>query len=212
MTMPTIISNYNKKATVTKLKRTYSVLQQAYEHSVVDYGDSSNWTIAGYLESANTANKQIVTENFAKTYLIPYLIKVKKAEFTTLGDFGYKKISLYPSLWSSDLDNKGLVMLLSDGTVLILMVNSDNYGTAENRDDRIVNIIMFADLNGLRKPNENGKDIFVFKWDFIKSSLDFYSRGKRDDIKKLCAKHRHACGQLIRMDSWQIKSDYPHKI
>ena len=43
MTIPTLISNYKEKATVTKLKKAYSILNQAYTLAKIDYGTVDQW-------------------------------------------------------------------------------------------------------------------------------------------------------------------------
>ena len=43
MTIPTLIANYQEKATVAKLKKTYSILNQAYALARVDYGTVDQW-------------------------------------------------------------------------------------------------------------------------------------------------------------------------
>lgn len=56
MTIPTLLSNYTKKRTITKLQRAISVLNQAYRQSVDDVGDSID-------EAYNMG-----TENYINTY------------------------------------------------------------------------------------------------------------------------------------------------
>ena len=60
LTMPSVISNYKEKETIAKLKKTYSVLSQAYITAFNKYGSPDEWTwgplvypvpqtLAGYL-------------------------------------------------------------------------------------------------------------------------------------------------------------------
>ena len=71
MTLPSIIASYRRKVVVLRLKRTYSVLSQAFERSKADFGDPSGWELSGYNESID--NYRIITEKFVKFYLVPYL-------------------------------------------------------------------------------------------------------------------------------------------
>lgn len=60
LTMPSVINNYKEKETIAKLKKTYSVLSQAYITASNKYGSPDEWTwspqkypvpqtLAGYL-------------------------------------------------------------------------------------------------------------------------------------------------------------------
>ena len=43
MTIPTLISSYNKKVVETKLLRVYSVMNNAIKMSTIDNGETVNW-------------------------------------------------------------------------------------------------------------------------------------------------------------------------
>ncbi len=213
MTIPTLVNNYKKKVTVTQLKHTYSVLVQAYERSKVDHGDPVTWELGGYGESNEYNSNQALRERIAKNYIIPYLTKVKEARYASWGDFGYKYVELY-SEWSLELclNQSGYMISLSDGTILQISVMTKNYGTQENRDDRVISVIISADINGLKMPNARGKDIFIFKIDLNNGKFGFYtykSPSSRDSALDSCKTDRLLCGYLIMIDGWEIKDGYP---
>ena len=62
MTLPTLITNYQKRATVAKLKRAYSVIKQAYLMSYDQVGDPA--ADEAFAMGAN---------NYFKTYWAPYI-------------------------------------------------------------------------------------------------------------------------------------------
>ena len=43
LTMPALIGNYKRQQTIQQLKKVYSVLGQAYNRAVADYGDGTEW-------------------------------------------------------------------------------------------------------------------------------------------------------------------------
>ena len=45
MTMPSLIANHQEKVTVTKVKKVYSILSQAYLIAVEEYGTPDEWVI-----------------------------------------------------------------------------------------------------------------------------------------------------------------------
>ncbi len=66
MTMPSLIANYQKKQTITQLKKVYSIISQAYEMSKSDNGDSKNW-----VDTTQTINTENV-KKYVQTYWLPY--------------------------------------------------------------------------------------------------------------------------------------------
>lgn len=215
MTLPSIIASYRRKVVVLRLKRTYSVLSQAFERSKADYGDPSGWDLSGYGESSS--NSKIITEKFVKFYLVPYLAKIKETKYASWKDYGYKYIKLFSS-WSNEesLTHRGQILTLSDGTILQVSIATHNEGTEEDRDDRIIALMIWADVNGLQSPNEAGKDIFAFRIGLTDGKFSFYDNthtgnpsSNRADIWIYCKRSPYTCGQLILMDNWEMKEDYP---
>ena len=216
MTMPSLIGNYQKKVTVTRLKRTYTVLSQAVQRSIADNGDPSGWGLEGFYNTAPTdENLQKFIETFSKTYIVPYLAKINKIEFGTFKDLGYKDIKYNGSGFTSEqmLNVKGQMLILNDGTVLQIRMTTYNYGTEEDRDDKFQNIYITVDINGFSGPNTVGKDIFMFYVESLTGKFDFYGYPLKDitrqQVYSRCKSESNTCGRLILMDGWEIKDDYP---
>lgn len=88
-------------------------------------------------------------------------------------------------------------------------------------------VTIYIDINGKQKPNTRGKDKFclllVKNLDhmvfgkFSKPGLYFYGHGYDREYLKTngypCAKTGNLtetyCGELIMLDGWEIKDDYP---
>ncbi len=216
MTLPSLIGKYQKKVTVTRLKRTYTVLSQAVQRSIADNGDPSGWGLEGFYNTAPTdENLQKFIETFSKTYIVPYLAKLNKIEFGTFKDLGYKDIKYNGSGFTSEqmLNVKGQMLILNDGTVLQIRMSTTNYGTEEDRDDKFIDIYITADINGLRGANTVGKDIFMFYVESLTGKFDFYGYPLKDitrqQVYSRCKSESNTCGRLILMDGWEIKEDYP---
>jgi len=214
MTLPVWVSKYKKITTVTQLKRSYTVLTQAIERSKAEYGDVKNWDVlAG---GASLDNRPQLIESFVSTYIVPYLAKVKDVKYTTVADFGYKGIinpnGTEPN-WMSMLSEWAFIVL-NDGTILGVSIDTHNYGTIENPDHRLTSFMFSVDLNGLKSPNCSGKDIFLLKLNISTGKLEFYnySVSSYADIKRMChsgGNESRQCGHLIMLDGWDIKDDYP---
>ena len=60
VTIPTMIKNYQKKETVTKLKRAYAEVQQVIKMSEVEHGEMSSWGVSSTAD--NSEKQQFVEE------------------------------------------------------------------------------------------------------------------------------------------------------
>ena len=93
-------------------------------------------------------------------------------------------------------------------------------GAVIDADVRAETVDISIDLNGDRKPNRRGRDIFVVRISKSENYKDFgfagavYNRNGMINHTHGC-KHGAAgnaytyCGALIQADNWQIKDDYP---
>ena len=72
LTMPALITNYQKEQTTTHLKKTFSTLKQATEAAKVDYGDVKDWDY--------TLNEA----SFMRKYYAPYIKYTKISDRTRL--------------------------------------------------------------------------------------------------------------------------------
>lgn len=205
MTMPVLVGNYKKQQTVTQLKKVYSALHQSIQMSELEYGDIADW------------DWSLNSEDFFQKYLSLNFSVLKNCGngegcWNTDGGFNLSgdKYLEAPSFAAGGLASK---LSLADGTFVALVKQDNNH------------IHIHVDINGNKRPNIYGIDIFVMTLtskDFSDyahnvSSAGLYMFGhglSRDDVKSVACKKNgtgFTCGQLILMDSWNIKSDYPWK-
>lgn len=48
ITIPSLVQKYNEKVTITKVKKAYSILQNAFQMAVIENGTPDQWNIIGY--------------------------------------------------------------------------------------------------------------------------------------------------------------------
>lgn len=86
LTIPAIVQRYQERVTVTKLKKAYSLLNQAYQMAVIDHGTYDQWGMinAEYDEEGNMTNMDEFKNTYANTWKIlsPYLKVVASCDFT----------------------------------------------------------------------------------------------------------------------------------
>ncbi len=235
MTIPTLISNYNEKQTVTKLQKVYATLKNAFEMSKVDHGDYETW----YWNNIPADNAQR-TNYFWDTYIFPYLKVSKKcfpaSEECLPSDMTFSNGSSLP------ISGTRGAFILPDGTSVYTWAGGDAY---------YPHVWVYADLNGKAKPNMLGKDIFVMlfspnnpgqTWGTTDDDGNFTDTGKvfkqqyglvlygdtnnvtiddllnpsfslSDNTNASCSSKGlgYVCGAVIKLNSWKVPDNYPFK-
>lgn len=207
ITLPSIISNHQKKVTATRLKQACSILSQALEQAETVNGEIINWDF---------------DNQFFEKYLIPNIKKITKHNLPKNGTLGitYREISGNPEnglALMRGLNGNTKIYTLANGTQ-IFFVNSNNDTTKD----------VIVDLNGFAKPNQFGKDLFYF---YITKErklqpMGLYSSSEckhqsepagrnilkgNSCLRYGCNKNGRGmwCGALIMTDGWKISPDYP---
>ena len=221
MTIPTLISNYQKKEVATKLKQTYSILSQALQMAQVEKGDTTTWAVNDiYGTDVADTNFSVrdVTTDFVKSYLMPNLKVSKDYGYTTNSTIGYD--GLYYAGNSNEKRNRsGYMFLLSNNVLIQVGVGTSGCigttlpdGSCDGKRE-YRNIVFWVDINGFQKPNMDGKDVFLMTFNVQKKVFGFHKYGdvSRDKYLEFCKSSEDAqvCGYLIFMDNWEIKDDYP---
>ena len=211
MTLPSLITTYQKKQTVAQLKKAYTVLAQAIERSKVDNEDIKFW------------NFDMSSAEFFEFYLKPYMATINNVKRESNKDYlEYTRPNGRPS---SDIvaffDPNTKIITLTDGTTFFLTSNRNIH----NLTYKGIQI----DINGYKKPNRVGKDYFSFVLhkeyglipygmngsNNIDTSFTIHERSKMiSDPHYGCNRDNGAgaglyCAALIMHDNWEIRDDYP---
>lgn len=216
MTIPTLMTNYQKKSTATQLKKTYATISNAVRLSEEENGELSGWEF----EENGTSTKRI--QVFDK-YLAPYLKVTKKevngSNFTYYKPNGQREASL------AILGGKSALYTMLSGVELL--VNSGDIQYNPPIIGKAQASCMIIDLNGHNtKPNRFGRDAFFACINTEKGFTMHYSddgelgavQRTREQLKNgpsregyQCSKQGRGmwCGALIQRDGWTISKDYP---
>lgn len=202
MTIPNLIKNYQKQQSVTGLQKALSVFNSTFKMAEIDNGPSSSWGVATEWDLAESTK-------FWNTYLVPYL-NVQKTCTTVNSD------NTSSNCWASStaLDGANVfiltwnyTLLLGDGMTIHFAGVCNTYG------------VMYVDINGFKKPNVIGKDIFEVDFFYTAGRVKLGGQGldrstllNNDDYR--CNKQPGLskgsdCGALIQLDGWKISDDYP---
>lgn len=203
MTMPSLIANYQKKQTVAKLKKVYSTLSQAYEMSKNENGPSEDW-----IDSSVAINTENV-KKYVQTFWLPYFKSIQ--ECSKFGDCNYDVNAKTPSGETGSLaltGNNRYTIVLSDGTLIAFVPFSWDanagvqfWGSYQK---------FYIDLNGAKRPNIIGKDVFIL-WinnNKIVGNCQSYTEAQLNNECNKNGSCQCCSGKIIR-DGWEIKEDYP---
>ncbi len=205
MTIPTLVQNYKKKIVETKLKKVYSIMNQAIKMSTVENGDTTTWKFFG-ASSTSTATYEDALEWY-NTYLADYL-KTQNVEKKTIGTNDY------------------LCVYLMDGSVLAFTryiydirfyLNAKDIGNDTEQKGKT-----YFNFRFLPKPPEdtqleeamknsynNGFAAYTYDWDGT------YEGTKNSPNGYGCfdtgAQGGSLCTKLIELNGWKIPDDYPIK-
>ena len=150
MTLPSITQKTQDKQTVSKLRKTYSALSQAYLMAVNEEGTPDLWGAGGMYEDES---HKIMARHFAKYMKVMVnCIDMSKSDAAKNCSEAFAEPRYYSNF------------RLNDGTTLSFRIwnggCTSTYGTIKP----LKNVCgRFAvDLNGNSKPNEYGSDVFTF--------------------------------------------------
>lgn len=205
LTMPALISHHKKLETSARLKKFYSLMEQAIRLSEADNGDSREW-IKPSTQKDEEGNLDYeangrVSKEFFMTYLAPY--------------FKYLKITDGQNFTDENGDKTGSG---TQGTVFLADGSSFAFNNGSCMD------IIF-DTNGNRKPNITGRDKFAFYMCFSDSTRkDFCGNSNkafctrrqlysnRTELINACKTNAYYCSALLEYDNWEFKDDYPRRL
>lgn len=209
ITVPTLITKYQKEQTVTKLKKAYSALSQTTARAIADNGPINTWTVGRHFNAEDTVT-------FINKYLSPYLSIMKKPTTSDVGH--WNKNFYYLNGNETSYENYWVRYYLNDG----ISITSTFY------NDGCQYLRLRIDINGDKKPNIFGKDIFAIYYYISCSWGQDYDKviGKfapdrlyatREEIRsnpnygcnKTGTQSGGYCTALIMKDGWRIADDYP---
>ena len=213
MTMPALIANYNNHITEVRLKKFYSIFNQAIQQSVAENGDTSTWDYWFNGEYDNEKNETpedysgVLNEKFDR-YIAPYMKIVDK------------KVVNSPKLYKMQL------YYLPDGSAFgyPLIHNREIYFYPKNAIRCIENIKTIEDNGAICHfafefyPNNSnpdwkylyrkGLEPFLYQWDGDVEKLKTGALYSCNNLNKSGA----YCTALIAYNGWKIPKDFPVKI
>ena len=168
MTLPTIIQKNQEKVTITKLKKMYSILSQAYLYAVEENGTPDLWGFGNRDEGAEDDDVDYQANNslIVRDKLFQNVKSLKKCDKALSKDeCGLSNIYYFENKTvDSQLNTKSSGVASIDGNNIIVIANSGSCTEVRGTGKYLSNVcaIIYLDINGGNAPNTHGKDIFSF--------------------------------------------------
>lgn len=197
ITLPTLITNYQKKSTAIRVKKAYTEVLQAIKLSEVDNDSIESWEYANSMSTENT-------KTFIEKYIAPYY------KGLTLCSEGLERKCGYPiSIAGANYlsMNGTLLSFRADSNSLWLIIDVNNaskpnkmgYDVFYFATNKKYELRPYGFINGLtRETIKNG-------YNYGGSSLSC----KKDNKNNPVDDYRHGCTALLYLDNWEFRKDYP---
>ena len=205
MTMPILIGKYKKQEVVTKLKKVYSVMNQAIMKAEVENGPIEDWI----LDCGSSASPTCTEDDILDWYNL-YLKK-------HINSLAVKKAN-------APMD--GVIIYFPDGSLLKIpkrfcdmyfyLNERAFYDTGYRRAGQNSFLFMLNPKVLSHQTNEAFKyalgkkfEPYAWNWDGTREGL---LEGKNASASYGCNKQaasKYYCAKLIQYDGWEIKDDYP---
>ena len=155
--MPALIGNYRKSQTVTQLKKAYSELNQSVKISENEYGTMDTWDFSSF------DNALVRADYFFQNYLSPNIkiLEICSPSSSTCWEDTYTLDGTKSYINNDDNDGKMSFVTTSGYSVYFWVHGTGDGGW------------FWIDINGAKKPNVMGKDVFPF--------IMTWGNGKGDD-------------------------------
>ena len=199
ITIPNIITNYQKKATAVQLEKAYSILANAVSVSISQNGSTDNWLYNDNDSSGNGWGYS--ARKFYFTYLDKYL---KVAQYCGI-KHAEPRTGACKEIFARG-DNTSYAVILQNGI-----------GLSVRCDGNTMKMEIQLDINGAKGPNRAGRDGFVFiinaNEGLVPVKNDLY--GMSPCTRTLKNPNGYAtwvgwgCAYVIMQNGWKIPKDYP---
>ena len=198
LTLPTIISNYKKQVTVSKLQKTYSTINNAFKQSEAANESSEFW------DDPVVTGSQSYFEKYFKPYLNGATQCFSYQECGYKSNPPYKFLNgsyIYTSMDSNSLKKDRFAFYMPDG-VFYWFIIAGGAGVI------IPQSVVYIDINGGKSPNIIGKDVFLFQRVPGKGILPSGYQQPANTVSNVCQRDGQYCAAKIMQDGWKITYPY----
>ncbi len=156
--IPNIVENYREKQFTSQLKKVYAALANAYEKTLVEYGETYNWNL-GTANSSDGANRlnELLLPNFR-------ILNNCKTDGGCWRNTEIKYLNNTSSGLNISNNSAYSTAFVEGGMLLAFRVLDANCNLAIGTGDEYGHVCaeVVVDVNGEKNPNAYGYDVHIF--------------------------------------------------
>lgn len=199
LTIPTLISNHQKKVYVNQLKKAYNTITNGFSLIKADIG-SDNLFDSEFIR--NVGIRYAYNEDEVSKYAKKYFNVADDVKF-----YGYNTVEqnykyLFYGNGSYTVKPEGYLLKSPDGADIYI------YGSDPDLEAEALRIYVYVDVNGAnRAPNTVGRDLYSFTFDCYGKYLKSSAGGDPDQVCGGGSAHAseiEACAARIIEEGWEM--------
>lgn len=219
MTIPTVISHYNKVVMSARNKKFVSSINQAVLRSTADNGSPNEWP------NHILYHDPEALYDWFDEYIMQYMKILKDCRHDPVGCIAEYSYCLTPDRCtsSSGIGNSNVLYVFNDGSMIIALTGG---GVDEETGiTKGLSIHIRFDANGYAKPNQYGRDIFSYRFTVAKDKFYIHcdshksltggnvsTSDSRESLVEACKTDPQTCSCLLMKDNYEFKNDYPFRL
>lgn len=205
MTLPSLVNKYKKQEAITRLQKTYTVLNQALKMSEANNETYEYWQAASDMGAGEYFDK----------YWKPYF-KISR-RCNTYKECGYSSLAPWTllngqkSTLSVVLPNLRSTFYTPDG--VLIAISAFTGGTNLDDPGSAVDTSIYVDINGPKNPNQYGKDFFIFvrtKKGVMPYGYDKTKAVVDNNCSTVSNGSGSHCSAKLAKDGWRMLDSYPY--
>ena len=218
LTIPALITKYKKTVTVNKLKKFYSVMSNATNLAIAEYGPMENW------DGFSSAHNPEEVKNWFHKYLKPYVKIIDEGTeddvtgniryYATFADGSFMMLNNWaantPDIDEETGEDNNHVKDNFNGLVHIYYFTDRKAFKNAEYTKRCVNQFSFLFYNQFNKRYS----FQPYTWQVTKPedyNREYILNNIKRDLESESSSGPQMCSALIMLDGWEIKDDYPVK-
>ena len=190
MTMPTLIRNYRDKETVVALKKINTEMTQALSMAITKHGDVKDWGMDSFANSGESDTGSDFDDNSNLVDVPRTNAKYIVDELRLLKDCGRTGDGCFYSEGIMRLDNKNIDRNIGKQTRYYKVILANGTMVAMSGEEEVNGgdtFEIWVDVNGNKKPNTLGKDVFMFSIKDNKFTPFNVAGSTSGDMIKICS-------------------------
>ena len=199
ITIPTLISNYQKKVVSAKIQRYYSMINQAIKMSSIENGEPAQWP---FLQENNSYE---YNKEWLEKYILTYIKNYDVHQCTSTRKEVCTRLSNGDLLAFKADANGGDFYLFTDGKYLPFgnMNPKTSFCFQFHKLDNSSMWNADKSIKAKHTQSVNSIDPYIVDWD---GTIESLKSGKTKSCYDGTAEY---CTKLIQLNNWKIPDDYP---